>query len=323
MSTPTRIGAFLLAATEILPADWRDLSDALVRIGDPAILLSSEPLGGDRETDLLAYLRAGVDQNRVDHWYSRLESLAFQRPQISLVAVTDQNYPTNLGTCYDRPPFVFVDGELKAADTAALAIVGSRRATTLGLTVATRTAEAAADAGITVVSGLARGIDAAAHQGALRVGGRTLAVIAGGIDQDIYPPEHAELAAKISSSGAVISQFRPGAPVTRSSFLMRNAVISGLASCSLIIEAGERSGTRTEAEHSLKQGRPVLMWEPFLGQEPWAVEFARNSGVYMVSRVDEILTMARTKSHDDSPPSGARPNAALRGGARQPGAGSE
>ncbi|MFC5822185.1 DNA-processing protein DprA [Nonomuraea harbinensis] len=309
MSASSRIGAFLLAATEILPADWRDLSDALVRVGDPEILLTAAPLGGDRDIDLLAYLREGVDRSRIDRWRKQLDCLASLRPQVSLIVVTDQNYPVNLHACYDRPPFIFVDGDLFTADRTALAIVGSRHATTPGLNTATHVAEAAADSGITVVSGLARGIDAAAHHGALRAGGRTLAVIAGGIDQKIYPPEHAGLAAKISSSGAVISQFRPGSPVTKSSFLMRNAVISGLASCSLLIEAGERSGTRTEAEHSLKQGRPVLMWEPCLGQEPWAVEFAANPGVHMVSRVDDILTITKAATHGYMSQNSQRPDA--------------
>ncbi|MEV5889497.1 DNA-processing protein DprA [Nonomuraea fuscirosea] len=308
MSTSPHIGAFLLAATEILPADWRDLSDALVRVGDPEVLLTATPLGSGREVDLLTYLREGVDRSRVDRWRKQLDSLASLRPQVSLITVTDQNYPVNLRNCYDRPPFIFIDGDLAPADRTALAIVGSRHATIPGMNIATHVAEAAADAGITVVSGLARGVDAAAHRGALRAGGRTLAVIAGGIDQGIYPPEHTELAAKISSSGAVISQFRPGSPVTKSSFLMRNAVISGLASCSLLIEAGERSGTRAEAEHSLKQGRPVLMWEPCLGQERWAIEFAGNSGVHMVSRVEDILAMTKVATHDYSSRISSRPD---------------
>jgi DNA processing protein len=142
-------------------------------------------------------------------------------------------------------------------DALAIAIVGSRRATPFGLELAERLAGDLAAHGITVVSGLARGIDSAAHRGALEAGGRTIAVLGGGVDI-VYPPENRRLAARISEHGALLSQFPPGAPALAHHFPARNRIIAGLALGVVVVEAAEQSGTLITAGHAGDLGREVM-----------------------------------------------------------------
>jgi DNA processing protein len=150
-----------------------------------------------------------------------------------------------------------VRGRLLEADALAVAIVGSRRATPYGLDVAETIAAELAARGVTVVSGLARGIDSAAHRGALRVGGRTIAVMGSGVDV-IYPPENRRLAEEIAERGALVSQFAPGTPPLPHHFPIRNGVIAGLALAVVVVEAAERSGSLITARLAAELGREVL-----------------------------------------------------------------
>jgi DNA processing protein len=155
-----------------------------------------------------------------------------------------------------RPPALWVRGQVTPEDALAIAIVGSRRATPYGLATAEELAGDLASRGVTIVSGLARGIDAAAHRGALAAGGRTIAVLGSGIDT-VYPPEHGELAESIERQGAVVSQFPPGTPPLRQHFPMRNAVIAGLALGVVVVEAAEQSGALITARLAADLGREV------------------------------------------------------------------
>jgi DNA processing protein len=239
---------------------------------------------------LIAYLRESLDAGRIEHWRKVLELLGDEAPTVSLVAATDSSYPRLLHQCYDRPPFLFLDGEMDPDKRLRLAIVGSRDASETQLGVADRVATLAAEAGIDVVSGLARGIDQAAHRGALAAGGRTIAVVGHGIDYPLYPAEHNELRTSIARQGAVVSQFRPGSPPTRSSFPLRNRVISGLSAVSFLVEASERSGTRSEAEHALKQGRQVFVWEPAFRGAAWMNRWvASQPNVRFVSQFVDVI----------------------------------
>ncbi|HSE02638.1 MAG TPA: DNA-processing protein DprA, partial [Methylomirabilota bacterium] len=157
----------------------------------------------------------------------------------------------------DAPETLHVLGDLHDADALAVAIVGSRRATPYGLDVAERLAADLAARGVTVVSGLARGIDAAAHRGALRVGGRTIAVLGSGADV-IYPPEHRRLAGEIVARGAVLSQFAPGTPPLPQNFPARNRLIAAMALAVVVVEAAERSGSLITARLAAELGREVL-----------------------------------------------------------------
>lgn len=175
---------------------------------------------------------------------------------ISILAENMPEYPRSLREIHDPPGILFVRGEIRPTDALAVAIVGSRHATHYGLTMAERLAGSLARSGITVVSGLARGIDGAAHRGALAAGGRTLAVLGSGL-ANIYPPEHAELAAEVAKSGAVISEMPPDSPPVGGAFPQRNRIISGLSLGVLVVEASTNSGALITARHAMEQGREV------------------------------------------------------------------
>jgi DNA processing protein len=174
---------------------------------------------------------------------------------MSTLEPSDPDYPRLLlaGT---TPPTLHVRGSLVADDALAIAIVGSRRATQYGAHFAERLAGELAARGVTIVSGLARGIDTAAHQGALAAAGRTIAVLGCGIDI-VYPPENAPLARKIERQGAIVSQFSPGTPPLPYHFPVRNAVIAGLALGVVVVEAAERSGALITARLAAEMGREV------------------------------------------------------------------
>jgi DNA processing protein len=289
MTEKTRLIATVLAASEVVPAEWRDLSEVLQHSGGPIGLLQGDITGTGRESEFLRYLRRSIDASRVIYWERQLNRLFEERPSVSFVSVTDPAYPINLLSCYDKPPFLFVDGCIGSADDRSLAIVGSRKASGEALSIATAAARMAAEADITVISGLAKGVDGAAHRGALDGNGRTIAVIGSGIDRAIYPPEHQELARRIRHSGALMSQFRPDSPMTRSTFVARNSVISGLARASLLIQADESGGTKTEAEFALKQDRMVYIWGPIAGKEPWVQRLEKESRIAVISELDDVM----------------------------------
>ena len=209
-------------------------------------------------------------------------------PDAELISFGDARYPRMLKLIEDPPQHLYVRGSLgHKGDDAALAIVGSRKATTEGLRAAESVAGHLASLGHTIVSGLADGIDSAAHRGALAVNGRTVAVIGTGVDR-IYPASNAQLRDRIAERGAVISQFAPGQPPTKTSFPARNVLIAGLARASLLVELSERSGTRIEATITQEQGKPVLLWEPLLGHLSWARRFASESHVHFVGSASSV-----------------------------------
>lgn len=174
-----------------------------------------------------------------------------------VLARGDAAYPAHLRAIPTAPDELHVRGELLESDALAVAVVGSRRATPYGLEVAETLAADLAARGVTIVSGLARGIDTAAHRGALRVGGRTVAVLGSGVDV-VYPPENARLAEEIVARGALVSQFAPGTPPMPHHFPTRNAVIAGLSLAVVVVEAAERSGSLITARLAAELGREVL-----------------------------------------------------------------
>jgi DNA processing protein len=225
------------------------------------------------------------------------EVASWEAEGMKLVSVLDPDYPENLKAVHDRPPFVFVAGELKREDARAIAVIGSRQASEPGLATARTTSEALVDAGITVVSGLAAGIDTAAHTAALDRGGRTVAVIGTGLRHS-YPPQNAALQRRVATQCAVVSQFWPDDPPNRRSFPMRNAVMSGMTLASVIVEASHTSGSRIQARLALAQGRPVFVLERLL-QQDWARELAVRPGVHVFRDPAEIsATIDRLTSTD-------------------------
>ncbi len=169
----------------------------------------------------------------------------------------DPEYPSRLKQVDQPPPVLYLRGSLAEEDDWAVAIVGTRRVTPYGRQVSEELATFLAHNGITVVSGLARGVDTVAHWAALRAGGRTLAVLGSGVDR-IYPPEHTQLAEKMMAQGALISDYAPGTPPDSSNFPPRNRIISGLSQAVVVVEAGETSGALITASFAAEQGREVF-----------------------------------------------------------------
>lgn len=177
--------------------------------------------------------------------------------EIQILTWEDEQYPRSLREIDQSPPVLYVQGEINEFDHPAVAIVGTRRITQYGRQVTKELSTELANRGITVVSGLARGVDAAAHQAALDADGRTLAVLGSGVDQ-IYPPEHRKMAERISLNGAVISDYPPGSMPEAVNFPPRNRIISGLSKAVIIVEAGAKSGALITAAFAAEQGREVF-----------------------------------------------------------------
>lgn len=176
---------------------------------------------------------------------------------IKVLTWDDDGYPARLREIDQSPPVLYVRGDLIKDDEWAISIVGTRRTTAYGRQVAENIASVLAQNGVTVVSGLARGVDAIAHKASLDAGGRTLAVLGSGVDR-IYPPEHRSLAEKIIQNGAIISDYPPGTPPEGINFPPRNRIISGLSLAVIVVEAGERSGALITAGFAADQGREVF-----------------------------------------------------------------
>ncbi|MBW3631481.1 MAG: DNA-processing protein DprA [Chloroflexi bacterium] len=227
----------------------------LARFGSLASAWSApqEELRATLEPKPLAELLAA--RSRIDP-VSELDRIA--RLGIRIIHPGHSSYPKLLAEISGRPSILYVRGELLPTDDASVAIVGTRRATPYGRQSAERIAGELARAGVTVISGLARGVDAAAHRAALGAGGRTIAVLGSGLDV-IYPPEHRGLAEQILESGAVISEFAPGTKPDAQNFPARNRIISGMTLGTVVIEAPLRSGALITATFAADQGREVFV----------------------------------------------------------------
>jgi DNA processing protein len=176
---------------------------------------------------------------------------------IDILTEAHATYPRALREIHDPPGVLFVRGELRPSDALAVGIVGTRHGTPYGLRQAERLASALSQAGLTIVSGLARGVDAAAHRAALAAGGRTIAVLASGV-MNIYPPEHDKLADEVAACGALLSEAPPQSEPLPGTFPQRNRLVSGMSLGIIVIEAAERSGALITARHAMEQGREVF-----------------------------------------------------------------
>lgn len=194
-------------------------------------------------------MRASVDLEKI---WSQIEQQGIQ-----ILTWEDELYPPRLKEIEQPPPVVYVRGEITLEDHFAVAIVGTRRITPYGRQITEELASFLAGQGITIVSGLARGVDAVAHTAALKAGGRTIAVLGSGVDK-VYPPEHLQTAEHIMKQGAVVSDYAVGTPPESANFPPRNRIISGLSMATVVIEAGETSGALITAEFAAEQGREVF-----------------------------------------------------------------
>lgn len=209
-------------------------------------------------------MNAGLDRRTLTSFIQTrrtidLDKLTQEVDQIGATVLTldDPDYPVLLRELPDAPPVLYIKGSLSADDQWAVAFVGTRRATVYGRDMTCNLVTPLVHAGITIISGLALGIDAVAHKAALDAGGRTIAVLGCGIDT-IYPPEHRKLAAEIMNSGAVVTEFPPRTPPEGKNFPVRNRIVSGLSIAVVVIEAPESSGALLTADIAAEQGRDVF-----------------------------------------------------------------
>jgi DNA processing protein len=236
-------------ALSLLPIwTWRDIGERL-RAGDaPAtafdrLIATRWPSSPDKRSDLLSSAAAALARGA--------------QGGLTPIAWSDPAYPPPLSAIIDPPPVLWTRGSPAALERPAVAIVGARAASPYALDVAERLAADLAACGVTIVSGLARGVDSAAHRGALSAGQSTIAVLGCGADT-VYPPEHATLARAIEPHGMILSELVPGTRPLPQFFPQRNRIISGLSRAVVIVEAGERSGSLITARCALEQGRDVF-----------------------------------------------------------------
>lgn len=243
-------------------------------------------LTGDLEDDRL--LDDASEQ--VVEWQSR---------GIDVTAFTDSSYPEALLTVFDLPPVIWTRGSLTSRDVA-VSVVGTRDPSEWGRGFARSVAGGLVESGVTVISGLADGVDTEAHRAALAAGGRTVAVIGTGLDHT-YPKSNLDLQQEISSTGLVLSQFPPAQGPTRWTFPMRNATMSGYACASVIVEASEHSGTRIQGRVALAHGRPVILTSMVAETTGWGRELTERPGVHVVTSPEDAVNCALRIAQLDRP----------------------
>ncbi len=221
-----------------LETAWNAPADGLIAAGLPT-----------KVVDNFITVRNQIDLERV---MSNMETKG-----IKVLTIQDSDYPRRLKEINQPPPVLYIKGSVNVEDDWAVAIVGTRRVTAYGRQVASEIAQFLAHNGVTVVSGLARGVDAISHLAAIKAGGRTIAVLGSGVDV-IYPPEHSRLAGEISAQGALVSDYAVGTKPDGINFPPRNRIISGLSLATIVVEAGETSGALITAQFAVEQGKEVF-----------------------------------------------------------------
>jgi DNA processing protein len=210
---------------------------------------------------------------------------------LRFLSVLDSAFPRRLLDIHQVPPFLFARGEVRPTDHG-VSIVGSRRASERSVGIAQTLARMMVDDGIAVIAGLAEGIDAAAHRATLDAGGRTVAFI--GTGQNIsYPAKNRAMQEEIASAGLLLSQFWPDAPVQKHNFLMRNALMSGYGLATIVVEAGELSGTRAQARMAVEHGRPVILTDIVVANTQWGRDLVGRPGVHVATGTSEIREIIR------------------------------
>lgn len=271
--------------------DWRLLArsaqspDGLAALMDGQ--LSEDSRAATKNRPLLQQgLAAGLDsaRARVDE-----ELAAAEKAGARLVTVLDEDYPANLRVIANLPPFLFYRGELDQRDARSIAVVGTRQASEDGLRRAARMARELVEHDVVIASGLAKGIDAAAHQATLTAGGRTFAVMGTGIAAPTYPAENRPLAkAILASGGALLSQFWPTNGPARHTFPRRNVVTSGTTLGSVVIEASSTSGAKMQARLAAEHGKLVFLIKSLADTQPWAKTMLDENRAIQVTQTSDI-----------------------------------
>jgi DNA processing protein len=284
----------LLALLRVKGVNWHFIAREAQRPDGLERLLAGRCTEGSVEArESLAKIMS-AEKELEEHRQMVVQTLAATDAEsVKLTTVLDNDYPINLRTIFNLPPFLFYRGELREDDARAVAVVGTRQPTEDGLKRATQMARLLTERDVTVLSGLARGIDTAAHRACLEAGGRTIAVLGSGI-RSIYPKENAELAEAITVNGAVVSQFWPDASPTRYTFPRRNVVTSGLGQGTVVIEASETSGAKMQARYALEHGKRVWLPKSLVQEHSWARSYVEERGAKEVGSVEEIVRDLRS-----------------------------
>jgi len=253
---------------------------------------------GDATKSLTALASANGDlgerQRTVDAMLAAAEADGIQ-----LTTVLDEDYPVNLRTIYNLPPFLFYRGTLRPDDALSVAVVGTRQASAEGLSRTERMVRLLVDAGVTVLSGLAVGIDTAAHRACLDAGGRTIAVLGSGIRR-VYPAQNEALAERIAEHGTVVSQFWPDTHPASYTFPRRNVVTSGMSQGTVVIEASATSGAKMQARFAIEHGKQVFLLHSLVTEREWARRYLQRPRVHEVSDVADILRLLRPAAEQRS-----------------------
>ena len=251
---------------------WTEIAELVEQSGSAAAVL--EQTGTTLFDDSTADLERAAAE--IEGW---------RADGIEVITVLDEAYPQRLRLIHQRPPLLWYRGDISLASAPGVAVVGTRQASPAGLEQARQYATRLAEAGAIVVSGLAAGIDTAAHTAALDASGTTVAVIGTGLRRS-YPATNAKLQERIAEVGCVISQFLPDQPPTRYTFPWRNAVMSGLALATLVVEASSTSGAKMQARLALEHGRHVIFPRSML-EHLWAQQFAERSATRVVDSPED------------------------------------
>lgn len=262
--------------------NWIEITSEVLTHGGPLEL--AEALSGE-SLFVTDERQAEMDQARADvgRW---------AESGLTMLTIVDDRYPGSVRDIHQAPPFLFAEGQLLSVDIG-VSVVGSREVSAQGIKMAAAVAGALADMGVTVISGLAKGVDTTAHRAAIDAGGRPVGLIATGIDR-AYPAENRDLHRQVAEHGLLLSQFWPDAPPQKHNFLMRNATMSGYGVATVVIEAGEHSGARAQARMAFEHGRPVILTDMVVNRTEWARALIGRPGVFVASGTEDVVEVVRT-----------------------------
>lgn len=283
MSTASDEHAALVALLRLRPEGlrWAELTQRVLEHGSARAALRA--LTGDQ----LFLTSAQEDELEA----AAKDLSAWAAEGMTFTTVLDEDYPRKLRDIHQVPPFLFALGDLRP-DEVAVSVVGARAASAQGIKMATSVARALVEESVAVISGLAAGIDTAAHRATIEAGGRPVGIIGTGIRLQ-YPAANRVLHDEVARSGLLLSQFWPDAPPRKQSFPMRNATMSGYGLATVVIEAGEHSGARIQARLAVEHGRPVILSDLVLKSTAWAKDLEGRPGVHIAASTHEVMDTIR------------------------------
>ncbi|MCK4857855.1 MAG: DNA-processing protein DprA [candidate division Zixibacteria bacterium] len=305
MTTPDDPRFFWLALKTVPQIGTVRYNVLIKKFGSPKAALDALPSELKQLPDFGEKVIASL-KSEIDYQEASQQLDILKKSEARLVTILDEEYPAALKQIYDPPPYLLAKGELKAENSQAVAIVGSRVCTVYGRQIAEKLAAGLAEVGLTIVSGLARGIDSIAHRAAIGAGGHTIAVLGCGLNV-YYPPENKSLYQQIAESGAVITEFPFGTKPEKYNFPFRNRIISGLSQGVIVVEAGRASGALSTAHHALEQNREVFAVPGNISSPAshGANELLKQGAILTTSVADVLLALGLDPSQKRKKPAAA------------------